>query len=279
MSLTTFFQFAHTSYLPLPPTATQRNAKAGYSPQVKLETVQEIQARGKRTAVKLLHSPELMIMLNPLVQHYSRVDPADPANEDRLVDLDTLALKFNVALANPLSCSSFADSKNGEFVHYEIIDKFQFLGGLASKLLTYRACFRPLYDVAPHTLPNGQPRESQGLETISDPGNGVSLLGKWVVSEDNQKPGFLVLTETVQVHCNVFLSWYVRGQLESAHAQLHKEFGRHFCESMVAEDPMKGQDERVGKTWKEIRRSESAGSYTTTTNEVGNKPLDRMRTE
>ncbi|KAK5083802.1 hypothetical protein LTR05_006308 [Lithohypha guttulata] len=254
MSLTTFFQFAHTSYLPLPPTATQRNAKAGDSPQVKLETVQEIRARGIRTAVKLLHSPELMI------------------------DLDTLALKFNVALANPPSCSSFADSKNGEFVHYEIIDKFQFLGGLASKLLTYRACFRPLYDIASHTLSSAQARESVGLETISDPGNGVSLLGKWVVSEDNQKPGFLVLTETVQVHCNVFLSWYVRGQLESAHAQLHKEFGRHFCESMVADDPMKGQDERVGKTWKEIRRSESAGGYTTTY-EVGNKPLDRMRTE
>lgn len=120
------------------------------------------------------------------------------------------------------------------------------MGGLTHKLMTYRACFRPLYDETPAATT----RECIGLETISDPGNGVALLGKWAISEDQQKPGFLVLTETVQVHCNVFLGWYVRSQLESAHASLHKEFGRTFCAKMMEEDPSKDHG-KAGKTWKQ----------------------------
>jgi len=215
----------------------------------KPETADQIQSRGLKTAVDMLHQPEIMIALNPLVQHYSRVDPTD---EPRLVNLDKLAPDFNVTLAPKPHCPSFADSRNGEFVHYEIIDKFEFLGGMSSKLMTYRACFRPLYDTDHTMIVKGLGRESIGLETISDPGSGVSLLGKWIVSVDDRKPGFLVLTESVKVHCNVFLGWYVRSQLEGAHGALHKEFGRRFCERMVEEDPLKPRegDGRVGLTWR-----------------------------
>ncbi len=247
MSLTTFFQFTHTSYLPLPPTRPPA-AQLSDSPAPKPETTEQIQSRGLKTAVAMLHQPEIMIAINPLVQHYSRVPPSD---HDRLVNLNKLAPEFNVTLAPQPSCSSFAESRNGEFVHYEIIDKFEFLGGLTSKLMTYRACFRPLYDADQNMIPKALGRESIGVETISDPGSGVALLGKWIVSVDERKPGFLVLSEKVQVHCNVFLGWYVRSQLEGAHALLHKEFGRRFCERMVEEDPMKGFDGKSGKTWRE----------------------------
>lgn len=275
MSLTTFFQFTHTSHLPLPPPATQRKAPDSDSPVPHdYETADQISARGITTAVHMLHSPELMVMLNPLVQHYTRINPFEPDSEEHLVDLEKLAPAFNVMLATPPNVSRWGDSRNGEFVHYEIVDKFQFLGGLTSKLMTYRACFRPLYDTSSrpdtgttNTIPasNQSHTASIGLETISDPGSGVSLLGKWVV-KDSERPGFLTLEETVSVHCNVFLGWYVRSQLETAHASLHKEFGRHFVEMMVQSDPMRGRDGRVGKTWKEnereeiLKRSESAAT-------------------
>ena len=253
MSLTTFFQFTHTSYLPLPPTK-QPTTHPSDNPTPKPETASQIQQRGLETAVKMLHEPELIISLNPLVQHYSIIPPTDHA---RLVNLDCLAPEFNVTLAPTPSCPQFSASTNGEFVHYEIIDKFTFLGGLASKLMTYRACFRPLYDADQTLIPKGYGRDSIGVETISDPGSGVALLGKWTVSEDERKPGFLVLTESVQVHCNVFLGWYVRGQLGEAHAALHKEFGRRFCERMVEEEPGRGSDGKAGRTWGEM--SESGG--------------------
>lgn len=203
-----------------------------------------------------------MITLNPLVQHYTRINPFELNSENHLVDLQKLAPAFNVTLATSPNVAKFEDSKEGEFVHYEIVDKFQFLGGLTSKLMTYRACFRPLYasqsrpntstSSAAESVSNG--RQSIGLETISDPGSGVSLLGKWVVREGE---GELVLEETVSVHCNVLLGWYVKGQLESAHAALHKEFGRWFVEKMK-----KGvaRDERAGKTWHESRRKEGGTS-------------------
>lgn len=193
----------------------------------------------------------LVVKLNPLVQHYTSVQHDDPKTKHRLVDLHRLASEFNVKLAPQHSCAKFADSKNGEFVHYEITDKFQFLGGLTSKLMVYRACFRPLYDESASSAN----QDSIGLETISDPGSGVALLGKWVVSEDEERPGFLTLTETVKVHCNVFLGWYVRSQLESAHASLHKEFGLAFCEKMMADDPAKDMG-KAGKTWKERAHQE-----------------------
>ncbi|KAK5947619.1 hypothetical protein PMZ80_001772 [Knufia obscura] len=250
MSLTTFFQFTHTSYLPLPPTKPPPPSTQNSDPPARSETADQIQSRGLKTAISMLHQPPLMISLNPLVQHYSLVHPE---NTPRLVNLTKLAPEFNVTLAPTPSVSTFEESKNGEFVHYEIIDKFEFLGGLTSKLMTYRACFRPLYDAEHSTIPKGHGRESIGLETISDPGSGVSLLGKWVVDVDETRPGYLVLRESVQVHCNVFLGWYVRGQLEGAHEMLHKEFGRRFCERMVEEDPGRGMDGkgRAGKRWRE----------------------------
>lgn len=219
-------------------------------------------------------------MLNPLVQHYSRVPHSDPNEQERLVDLERLGPEFNVHLGTAHSCSDFKESRVGEFVHYEIVDKFVMLGGLTSKLMTYRAAFRPLYDMSSNSAPGAAGRESIGLETISDPGSGVSLLGKWSVGEDDRKPGFLVLTEQVKVHCNVFMGWYVRSQLEQAHAQLHKEFGRFFCERMVEEDPMKGHIAKSGRTWKEtevqlqreeLRRSASGGT--------GSTPISRVGTE
>jgi len=118
-------------------------------------------------------------------------------------------------------------------------------------------------------IPKGHGRDSVGVETIADPGSGVALRGKWIVSgEEEGNPGFLVLTENVQVHCNVFLGWYVRGQLEAAHAALHKEFGRRFCERMVEEDPGKGCDGRAGRTWGEVRASESASVSRVGTDEM-----------
>ena len=192
-------------------------------------------------------------------------------SQNRLVNLAKLAPEFNVKLASPHSCSSFEDSRTGEFVHYEIIDKFEFLGGLTHKLMTYRACFRPLYD----STSSVSPETSIGLETISDPGSGVSLLGKWVVGEDKQKPGFLVLTETVQVHCNVFLGWYVRSQLEPAHDTLHKEFGRTFREKMMQDDPAKGMG-KAGKTWEEAKheRSQTAESDISPLSRTGKSEKD-----
>lgn len=190
-------------------------------------------------------------MLNPLVQNYTRIQHDNPEMTRRLVDIPRLASDFNVKLASDHSCATFADSKNGEFVHYEITDKFQLLGGLTSKLMVYRACFRPLYDESVDSSNQG----SIGLETISDPGSGVALLGKWTISDDEEKPGFLLLTETVKVHCNVFLGWYVRSQLETAHASLHKEFGRSFAQKMIAGDPAKDLG-KAGKTWKEREQEE-----------------------
>lgn len=221
----------------------------------------------------MLHSPELMIALNPLVQHYTRISPSDPSQAAKLVDLARLAPEFNVTLSHPNpSCSSIADSRTGEFVHYEIIDKFNMLFGSVSKLLTYRACFRPLYaggaskpdstSATTSILPsqsqgNQQAPTSIGVETLSDPGSGVSLLGHWTLSVNPTNPTSITLTESVKVHCNVLFSWFVRSQLETAHAALHKEFGVRFARAMIEGDPMRGRDFRGGKSWGEVQRGES----------------------
>lgn len=139
------------------------------------------------------------------------------------------------------------------------MDKVQILG--TSKLLTYAGCFRPLFD-SRRSLGKEFDGQSNGLETISDPGNGVSLLGKWILGIDERRPGELVLEEVVDVHCNVFLGWFVKGQMESAHVGLHKEFGRRFCEMMMEGDPFKAVEveKKAGMTWKEseeLRRRES----------------------
>lgn len=278
MSLTTFFQFTQTSYLPLPtprqiqspssspPTSTLTTKPLPRPPNP--ETSNDILNRGYATALSMLHSPELMIALNPLVQHYTRIHPTDPSQSHQQVDLPRLASDFNVVLhpTSP-SCHTFADSTNGEFVHYEIIDKFNMLFGSVSKLLTYKACFRPLYPIdstaltppstsagEPDPRTQAQPRSSIGLETISDPGNGVSLLGKWTLSTDDTRPGFIVLTESVKVHCNFMLGWYVRSQLETSHVALHKEFGARFCQRMIEGDPLRGRDYRGGRSWGEVKR-------------------------
>lgn len=231
----------------------------------------------------MLHSPELMIALNPLVQHYTRISPTDASQAAKLVDLSRLATEFNVTLSHPnANCNSMADSKTGEFVHYEIIDKFNMLFGSISKLLTYRACFRPLYAAgmssstkgslstskstsATTALPlhsqtaqdNHQASTSIGVETIADPGNGVSLLGHWTLSVDPTDPNSIILTESVKVHCNMLFSWFIRGQLETAHAALHKEFGVRFVRAMIEGDPMRGRDFRGGMSWGEVKRGTS----------------------
>lgn len=264
--MTTFFQFTETSYLPLPtprhtqspstspPTSTTTTQPPPIPPN---ETSDDILQRGLRTALQMLHTPELMIALNPLVQHYTRIRSTDPADSKRLVNLPRFAPEFNVLLPTPHSVSSWSESTNGQFVHYEIIDKFNMMFGAVSKLLTYKACFRPLYpDRAVQTSMSSTlitGTQSIGLETISDPGQGISLLGKWTLSLDETRPGFIVLSECVNVHCGMLFGWFIRGQLETAHAALHKEFGRRFVMRMIEGDPMRGKDVRGGRSWGEVR--------------------------
>lgn len=188
-----------------------------------------------------------MISLNPLVIHYTRVSPA-PEHQSQQVNITHLAQVFDIPIPDPPSVSTFTASKNGEFVHYEITDRFTFLFGAITKQMNYRSCFRPLYAVEnTHTTrtTNDNNTSSIGLETISDPGSGVSLLARWILSVDKQKPGYLVLTETVKVNCNAMLKWYVKAQLQGAHEQLHSEFKRLFVEKMVDEDPSIAPSARI----------------------------------
>lgn len=291
MSMTTFFQFTETSYLPLPtprhsqtpsaspPTSTTTTHPTPL-PNPPSESSAEILQRGLKTALSMLHSPELMIALNPLSQHYARISPTDPAESHRLVDLPRLVPEFNVKVPFPPSCPSWNDSTNGEFVHYEIVDKFNMLSGMVSKLMTYKACFRPLYpdSSTPNTISGTSTRPgSIGLETISDPGSGVSLLGKWMLSLDDTRPGFIKLTESVNVHCGIVFGWFVRSQLETAHAALHKEFGRRFVMKMIEGDPLKGRDHRGGKSWGEVRLGlERVGSGSSVGSGVGLTGRDQM---
>lgn len=191
---------------------------------------------GLSLALDMVHSAKTMCTLNPLVQTVEPMSPSHP----KLVDTNALAKTFKV----PHDDAEYA---TGPFVQYEITDKLPVFAGYSTTLV-YHSALRETRD---------------GLESLTNPGNGVTIHGRWALrvggggagggEEPDQKEmarpgppeesddgkfslgnasGVIHLLETQNTKCNVMLSWYIKQSLDKSHRTTHQRFKEMWRERM-----------------------------------------------
>ncbi|KIW21170.1 hypothetical protein PV08_01750 [Exophiala spinifera] len=121
------------------------------------KTAEDVLAMGFSLALDMVHSARTMCTLNPFVQAVEPMSDSHP----KLVDTRALAKTFQVSHDD-------AEYATGPFVQYEIRDKLPVVGGWSTTLV-YHSALRETRD---------------GLESLTNPGNGVTIHGRWVLSVD-----------------------------------------------------------------------------------------------
>lgn len=197
MSFTTHFQHTETTYLPLPPLRSDQS----------YNTIAE---RGLKVALSLIQDHDFMISLNPLSTGHEEI----PASVDQAVDVEKMAAEFNV----PLTDYGSRQRVNGgdDWKHYEIHDQVP-VAFSYKKAITFYSALRNVSD---------------GMESLTDPGNSVTIHGKYSVFPTREDPSTLTLMERTTTHCSLMLGWYIRSSLGSSHAEIHQLIKARFVEEM-----------------------------------------------
>lgn len=215
---------------PTPPTPStntmafmQTTLKSGWITDLVLphppegQTAATVLEAGLALALRMCSDPHLMCRLNPLVQSVAPLAPSDP----KAVDAALLAEEFAVDLA--------ADYARGPFDHFAVTDKLHVLPGYTTEL-TYYSAIRATAD---------------GMEALTNPGSGVRIYGRFSVKvadggdakaldAANSKGWVLNLLETNELHCNVLLSWYIKGSTDKSHRTAHSRFKEEWVKGMAA---------------------------------------------
>ncbi|KAI1610829.1 hypothetical protein EDD36DRAFT_304642 [Exophiala viscosa] len=189
------------------------------------KTATQVLQIGLVLAREMCSSAKVMTTLNPYIADVSTISPADPA----AVDIHSLAATFNVDVR--------ADYATSDFTQYAITDKLPVLFGYSTTLV-YHSALRTTRD---------------GLEALTNPGNGVTIHGRWVVKVAERSEyvdevsreapmddafslgsssGVVNLLETQATRCNVMLSWYIRQSVDKSHRTTHKRFKELWRERM-----------------------------------------------
>jgi hypothetical protein len=206
------------------------------------KTAADVVQMGHELAMSMCSSAQTMSQLNPFVTDVSTLDPSDP----KAVDTAALAAAFGVEVN--------AEYATSQFTQYSITDKLPVVAGYSTTLVYYSA-IRTTRD---------------GLEALTNPGNGVTIHGRWVISvgggggahdrngESTEKltsvstssslssssppnddafslgnsSGIVHLLETQDTRCNVLLSWYIKQSVDKSHRTTHRRFKEIWRERM-----------------------------------------------
>ncbi len=194
------------------------------------KTASDVLQTGLALALDMVQSAKTMCTLNPFVLDVTSM----PADHPKLVDTQALASNFNVDVSAAYATSQFSQ--------YEITDKLPVFAGYSTTLV-YHTALRQTRD---------------GLESLTNPGNGVTIHGRWVIKvadrgsgSDEEKnkaappeesddgkfslgnaSGVINLLETQQTRCNVVLSWYIKQSFDKSHRTTHRRFKELWRERM-----------------------------------------------
>ncbi|KAK6385058.1 uncharacterized protein PV06_09128 [Exophiala oligosperma] len=201
------------------------------------KTAEDVLQMGLSLALDMVHSAKTMCTLNPLVQGVQLMETSHP----KLVDTRALASTFGVDHDD-------AEHATGPFVQYEITDKLPVFAGYSTTLV-YHSAMRETRD---------------GLESLTNPGNGVTIHGRWALRVGKEGPGddggnnarkemsrpgppeesedgkfslgnasgVIHLLETQNTRCNVMLGWYIKQSLDKSHRTTHQRFKEMWRERM-----------------------------------------------
>ncbi|KAK5380490.1 hypothetical protein LTR20_007069 [Exophiala xenobiotica] len=215
------------------------------------KTASDVLQTGLALALDMVQSAKIMCTLNPFVQDVTSM----PADHPKLVDVQALAATFGVqdyAATNTTNNATSAGTGAGAgWAQYEITDKLPVFAGYSTTLV-YHTALRQTRD---------------GLESLTNPGNGVTIHGRWVIkvaddrrgddetresteqekernkaappeeSEDGKfslgnASGVINLLETQRTRCNVVLSWYIKQSFDKSHRTTHRRFKELWRERM-----------------------------------------------
>ncbi|KIV87334.1 hypothetical protein PV11_02887 [Exophiala sideris] len=189
------------------------------------QTAADVLEIGLALAREMCSSAKIMTTLNPYIADVSTISSNDPS----AVDIQSLAADFNVDVR--------ADYATSDFTQYAITDKLPVLFGYTTTLV-YHSALRTTKD---------------GLEALTNPGNGVTIHGRWVVKVAERdeyadeagkeapmddtfslgsSSGVINLLETQATRCNVMLSWYIKQNVDKSHRVTHKRFKELWRERM-----------------------------------------------
>ena len=154
-----------------------------------------------------------MFKLNPLIQKVEEL----PASHPKAVDQVALARDFKVDLDHDEAL--LADDETGTWKYYAITDKLPVLPGYTTEM-TYHSAIR---------------RTKSGMEAFTNPGNGISIYGKFAVHvahpsdgkalDASDGTGWVVnFVETNELKCNLLLSYYIKATTDKSHRAAHARF-------------------------------------------------------
>ncbi|GAM86550.1 hypothetical protein ANO11243_045640 [Dothideomycetidae sp. 11243] len=140
----------------------------------------------RAAAVQLLHKHEELLRLNPLIVDIKRSQRPDRAPEDE-----------------------------SHYTWYELTDHITYFPGLS-------------YDVPYH---GGFLDTPDGLKTHVYAPAGLEIRERWSIARADDESGLadgqsLVLIEDVDMSCNIFLTYFVRKNIEASHATLTRRLLR-----------------------------------------------------
>ncbi|RVX75036.1 hypothetical protein B0A52_01313 [Exophiala mesophila] len=210
----------------------QTNIRSGYITDLVLPPAQQgqdpatILEQGLAAIFASIHSPTIMINLNPLVQSVNQIPESDPKS----VDYREIAPSFDIALDAPyvILTQDESDPKantistNG-FRQFEIVDKLNIGFGMTQNLV-YHAAIR---------------QTRFGMETFTNAGSGVVIFGRWEIKVADGGRVINIIEKNV-VRCNLLLSWYIRSTIDKSHAEAHAKLKEKWIVRMkeVGFDPM-----------------------------------------
>jgi len=170
------------------------------------KSAEEIIQLGLSIALDIVHDFDAMIRMNPLVTKLEHLLASDP----KAVDVTKMASDFHVPLDAPYATSSF---QQGQFA---ITDKLTVLPGYSTDLV-YHSAMRTT---------------TTGMESLTDPGSGVTIYGRWEVKQPESETGVLHLLEMSETRSNVFLSWYIKATTNKSHQILHQGIKERWLKRM-----------------------------------------------
>jgi hypothetical protein len=165
---------------------------------------QDLETIAYDTAMEVLHDFPAFIRSNPLVSDVVEIFP----NNDKYIDVPAFCKEFDVDLNSPNATSGWTQ--------YDITDNLNLLFGYTQKLV-FQSALR---------------KTKTGFESVTNPGSGVRLHGRFNIEKSSEAPGIINFIEHNETKCNVFLGVYIKATLGSSHKTLHENFKKAWNEKM-----------------------------------------------
>ena len=185
-------------------------------PGTKSLTTTQLTQLSLDVALSILHDFEAFVRSSPLVTNVVQIH----AGHHKYIDVPAFCREFGVELHPDYVVG------DGEWVQFEITDKLSILYAFSTELV-YHTAMR---------------RTKSGFESVTNPGNGVRIHGKFDVvkaaperkgeADGEEGEGVINFIEHNETRCNVFLAQYIKATTGSSHRAMHERFKEKWNEEM-----------------------------------------------